>query len=147
MTTLKNKHRRALLRSTLGLSVLGISLPSTWQKPIVHAVLLPVHAQTSAGSLVLTPTPASGSNVALTSPISLNVAIQPNPGAGESVEFSVLCNGSPANSGTFSVLTNANGEAVLQNATGQGEGCVAGNTLTIIARYASMSESAEWIMT
>lgn len=42
-----NKSRRSLLTTTLGLGALGAALPSTWTKPIVSAVVLPVHAMTS----------------------------------------------------------------------------------------------------
>ena len=42
-----NKSRRVLLSTTLGLGALGAALPSTWTKPIVSAIVLPTHAQTS----------------------------------------------------------------------------------------------------
>ena len=42
-----SQSRRALLNGTLGLGVLGAVAPSSWTKPIVNAVMLPVHAQMS----------------------------------------------------------------------------------------------------
>jgi len=42
-----SQSRRALLNTTLGLGALGAVAPSSWTKPIVSAVMLPAHAQTS----------------------------------------------------------------------------------------------------
>ena len=42
-----SKSRRALLNTTLGLGALGATLPSTWTKPVVNAVMMPAHAMTS----------------------------------------------------------------------------------------------------
>ena len=40
--------RRELLKGVMGAGALSIALPDSWAKPIVNAVLLPAHAQTSA---------------------------------------------------------------------------------------------------
>ena len=42
-----NKSRRALMNTTLGLGALGALAPSSWTKPLVNAVVLPAHGQTS----------------------------------------------------------------------------------------------------
>lgn len=42
-----NKSRRVLMNRTLGLGALGAAVPSSWTKPLVNSVILPVHAQTS----------------------------------------------------------------------------------------------------
>lgn len=42
-----NKSRRALMNGSLGLGALGAIAPTSWTKPLVNSVILPVHAQTS----------------------------------------------------------------------------------------------------
>ena len=42
-----NPDRRKVVLSTLGLSVLGVALPTQWSKPVINAVISPAHAQMS----------------------------------------------------------------------------------------------------
>ncbi len=46
-TTSSTSHRRSLLKGVLGISAAAVVLPNRWTKPVVNAVLLPVHAQSS----------------------------------------------------------------------------------------------------
>jgi uncharacterized repeat protein (TIGR01451 family) len=61
-----NKSRRVLLNTTLGVGALGAVLPSTWTKPLVNAVVLPVHAMTSPiYSFSVEKTQSGGANPAM----------------------------------------------------------------------------------
>jgi len=42
------QSRRGLLKGVVGAGALSVALPNSWTKPMVKAVLLPAHAQTSA---------------------------------------------------------------------------------------------------
>ncbi len=41
------KTRRYILKSAAGVGAIGTALPNAWIKPVVEAVVLPAHAQTS----------------------------------------------------------------------------------------------------
>lgn len=45
-----NPDRRKVVLSALGVSVLGVALPTKWSKPVINAVVTPAHAETSPGS-------------------------------------------------------------------------------------------------
>ena len=51
-TTFETPSRRGLLKSAIGVGALGAvlstTLQSTWTRPVINAVVLPAHAQTSA---------------------------------------------------------------------------------------------------
>lgn len=88
---MKNKPlntRRKLLLGLTGGVVATSQLPSTWQKPIVNAVMLPVHAQTTlqeySGDVS---TFQNAGNFDLPSPLSLLI---PNAYAGEDVDTAQL---------------------------------------------------------
>ena len=48
-----NTNRRKVLLSTAGLGVLGSALPSQWSKPLVSAVISPVHADMSTTTTLM----------------------------------------------------------------------------------------------
>lgn len=67
---MENNHtassRRLALKSMLGATAAVAALPRQWQKPLINAVILPAHAQTSACPLIVignvTSGPQSGTN-------------------------------------------------------------------------------------
>ena len=58
-----SKNRRKVVKCLLGGSggaLAGVSIPTSWTKPVVNAVILPVHATTSVGGSGGETTPGSG---------------------------------------------------------------------------------------
>lgn len=54
---MSNNPRRKLLKSIAagsGAIVAGKSMPETWSRPVVNSIMLPAHAQTTQGQLLLT---------------------------------------------------------------------------------------------
>ena len=58
-----SKNRRKVVKCLLGGSggaLAGVSIPTSWTKPVVNAVILPVHATTSVGGSGGETTPGGG---------------------------------------------------------------------------------------
>jgi len=129
-----NKSRRKLLKSLSaggGALVVGKSLPESWSRPVVDSVMLSAHAQTSPGTPTPTPTPtpttltpltflleADGSDTGLSCGATLalgvlyraRLQINPNPGAGQTVQYQ-LGGGEPIQNTTTDV--NGTAEAIF----------------------------------
>ena len=96
---MKNEKRRKLLKSIAigsGAVIAGKTLPENWSKPVVDAVMLPAHAQTSVCTITMTvldpagaPVP-SGTDIGQTdAPYTFTGSVSPAElGAGGQVQLS-----------------------------------------------------------
>jgi len=63
---MSDQNRRKLLKTIAagsGAVITGKSLPESWKRPVVDAVLLPAHAQTSPASIICGPSSLTSSSV------------------------------------------------------------------------------------
>jgi hypothetical protein len=85
-------------------------------------------------------TPAAGTSHDSTVSLTASVFVVPNPGAGQTVDVSYLCDSSPV--GSTTVNTDANGQASV-TVTGDGVSCGSGE-LTVRLSYAGQQHSCTW---
>ncbi len=112
--------------------------PSTWTRPVVQAVMLPAHAQTSV-SLSCVAEPPSGSAVDPQQQINVTVTVSPNPGAGQPVTSEGFCDGSSAFTSTL--FTDAAGQVFDSGDLGF---CSGGQLARIRYSFGGVTDDCFW---
>jgi len=135
------KNRRKLL-SLLGVGAIAGIPPVTWYKPVVKAVFLPAHAQTSY-TLTCVANPPSGSSINSTDTIDIVVTVLPNPGPGQLIGVGTECAGFLGAGGG---VTDANGQVIITNSNSPIQ-CPASGVLRHTFHFMDLTADCYWNVT
>jgi len=131
--------KRKTLHTVLGSTLVGTAMLSSerWVKPVMNAVIIPAHAQTTTPEIPETATleimNADGgvvpndSDVNIGEIITVSFTISPNPGAGASYPVTVSLNG--VETSASNPTTDASGTLSITGTAG--EGAVSGDIQTV----------------